>query len=196
MPKKHNSQHRVGEIGEAAFLLTATQRGLLVSKPFGDKESYDFIVDNGTRRLRVQVKTTGKRASRASYHVTIARGTAKSTPYKKRDLDFLVIHVLPERIFYILPHKALAGRVALSVPSSRRKKPSPFAQHRERWDLLLGTNDARANDSRRNDPPQTIQAAADPNYAAPKSPECPIQARFWLKWGFAPVPDAPVKSLS
>jgi len=170
MPKKHHSTHRVGEIGEAAFLLKASQRGLIVSKPFGDKESYDFIVDNGTRRLRVQVKTTGKRASRASYHVTIARGTAKSTPYKKRDLDFLVIHVLPERTFYILPYKALAGRVALSVPSTHRKKPSPFAQHHERWDLLLGTadlrtsdprtDDPRTDDPRTDDPPQTIQAAA------------------------------------
>ena len=37
---------RRGEIGEISFLQRASQKGLRVSRPFGDSDAYDFIVDN------------------------------------------------------------------------------------------------------------------------------------------------------
>jgi hypothetical protein len=158
-----NARHRVGEIGEAAFVLKATQLGLRIAKPLSGKESYDYIVNNGRDRHLVQVKTTSKRASKTAYHVTIARGATKSVPYRKSDFDFLVIYVIPEQTFYVLPQKALAGRVAISVPSTRRKNLGPFAQHLEHWALLLPKPRPRSKGL-------TLQASADPAYPDPTAP--------------------------
>jgi PD-(D/E)XK endonuclease len=37
---------RTGERSEAAFLYQASQRRFAISKPWGDTERYDFILDN------------------------------------------------------------------------------------------------------------------------------------------------------
>ena len=163
-----NARHRVGEIGEAAFVLKATQLGLRVAKPLSDKESYDYIVDNGRDRHLIQVKATSKRASKNAYHVTIARGTRKDVPYKKGELDYLVIYVDPEQTFYILSRRALANRVALSVPSLNRKNLGRFAKHHERWDLLTG--------KKYKPTPGTVdlQASADPA-ASPCGADTPVR---------------------
>jgi hypothetical protein len=48
---------RRGEIVEIAFLYTVANMGFAVTKPYGDSEPYDFIVDSGNRLWRVQVKS-------------------------------------------------------------------------------------------------------------------------------------------
>ena len=45
------------EMAEAAFVAKAVSLGLCVSKPWGESQRYDLIVDNGRRLLRVQVKS-------------------------------------------------------------------------------------------------------------------------------------------
>ena len=42
-----NARHRIGEIGEAAFVLKATQLGLHLARPLSDKQGYDYISYNG-----------------------------------------------------------------------------------------------------------------------------------------------------
>ncbi len=44
-------------MAEAAFVAKAVSLGLCVSKPWGESQRYDLIVDNGRRLLRVQVKS-------------------------------------------------------------------------------------------------------------------------------------------
>ncbi|PYV58682.1 MAG: hypothetical protein DMG91_03215 [Acidobacteria bacterium] len=56
-PRPKNTK-RTGELSEAAFLHKAVAEGFGVAKPWGDSERYDFILDNGDRLLRVQVKCT------------------------------------------------------------------------------------------------------------------------------------------
>jgi hypothetical protein len=50
---------RTGEHSEIAFLYRADQRQFAISKPFGDSERYDFILDNRPRPVvtlnRIQV---------------------------------------------------------------------------------------------------------------------------------------------
>src|SRR5213592_1586521 len=55
---KRVNTKRKGELSEAAFLLKAASLGFGVAKPWGDSERYDFILDNGHRLLRVQIKAT------------------------------------------------------------------------------------------------------------------------------------------
>jgi hypothetical protein len=53
---------RTGEHSEIAFLYRSDQRQFAISKPFGDSEKYDFILDNRPRPkvklFRIQVKCT------------------------------------------------------------------------------------------------------------------------------------------
>ena len=44
--RKPPNPKRTGEHSEVAFLYRANQRRFAISKPFGDSERYDFILDN------------------------------------------------------------------------------------------------------------------------------------------------------
>src|ERR1700675_2682302 len=49
---------RRGELAELAFLKKAIGMGFLVSKPWGDSDRYDFIVDGGGKRWRGRGRPT------------------------------------------------------------------------------------------------------------------------------------------
>jgi hypothetical protein len=46
MSKPPHNPKLIGERAECAFMHQALERGLIVSKPFGDSAPYDFIIDN------------------------------------------------------------------------------------------------------------------------------------------------------
>lgn len=111
----------------------------MVAKPWGDSERYDFIIacPNHSPEFfwRVQVKCTeiiraGAYEVRAAY--TIGKGRAT---YTSDDIDFLVAHVVPRNIWYVLP-------VAACMPSPMLRfypdgaRCSRFEQYREAWHLL------------------------------------------------------------
>src|SRR5205823_4773765 len=47
-----------GEWAESVFMVRAGERGLQVSKPWGDSRSYDFVVGRPGHFVAVQVKCT------------------------------------------------------------------------------------------------------------------------------------------
>ena len=47
----------IGEISEAAVALAFLKKGYSISKPFGDNQRYDLLVDDGIKIHRVQIKT-------------------------------------------------------------------------------------------------------------------------------------------
>jgi hypothetical protein len=105
-----DARHRVGEIGEAAFVLRAIRMGLKVARPLSGREGYDYILDNGRRRCwRVQVKATETRSSKTSYHINAGKGADQKTAYAWGEIDFFVIVILPEDTWFILPWSALKG---------------------------------------------------------------------------------------
>ena len=46
-----------GELGESLFLYKMLEINIPVSKPFGDNQQYDFIIDINNKLYKVQVKT-------------------------------------------------------------------------------------------------------------------------------------------
>ncbi len=138
-PQRKNTK-RTGEYSEAAFLLKATGLGFRVAKPWGDSERYDFIVACATENSpeffwRVQIKCTEITRARA-YEVRAAYSVGKGrATYTACDIDFLVAHVVPRDIWYVLP-------VAACMPSPMLRfypdgaRCSRFEQYREAWHLL------------------------------------------------------------
>jgi len=130
---------RRGELAELAFLHRASKLGLKVSKPYGDSDLYDFIVDTGRRLLKVQVKSTGHVASPGVYSVNAGRHLCGGVvPYKRSQVDFMVVHIVPEDGWYILPMRVVGWRVSLRLPSSEHAKAGAYGKYREAWGLLEG----------------------------------------------------------
>jgi PD-(D/E)XK endonuclease len=153
-PNRPNTK-RTGERSEAAFLYQASQRRFAISKPWGDSERYDFILDNRPQPqvhlFRIQIKCTdclraGAYETRATYTVGKRRAV-----YTKRDIDFIAAHVVPLNIWYIIPVEVCTPQPMLRFYPHRQAKKMRLEKYREAWHLL--------------DPPLTIQACIDPDYA-------------------------------
>jgi len=134
-PARRRETKRRGEEAELVFQLAAVRRGFKVSKPHGDSYRYDFVLDNGERLWRVQVKSTSNFHDGA-YHVNCGRRLNQSAvPYKKSQIDFLVVYVVPEESWYIIPVADLERRVSLLIYPKESSK-GLYGTYREAWSLF------------------------------------------------------------
>jgi len=141
-PKRKNSK-RTGELSEAAFLHKARSLGFKVCKPWGDSERYDFILDNGHRLWRVQVKCTEQlRAGGYDIQPSYVNPRGDKTSYTAEDIDVLIAHVVPVDAWYVVPVEALAFKSLHFYPDHFCPR-ARFEQFREAWRLLQAKNDPK-----------------------------------------------------
>jgi hypothetical protein len=153
---------RRGEISELAFALAAARHGFGISKPFGDSERYDIILDPGhvlpvipteaerqraqwrdllfpstrPRLIRVQVKSTNSLLF-GLYHVGLQRKlNGRVVRYELSEIDFVAAYVIPEDSWFLFPFPHILGRTALLLNPKRRRKPHPYDSYREAWHYL------------------------------------------------------------
>jgi PD-(D/E)XK endonuclease len=137
-PRKHPNTKRTGELAEAAFVVKAAGLGFAVSKPWGDSERYDFILDAGHRIWRVQVKCTESLNANGYQVQSTYTDQKKKGHYTSADIDVLVAYILPLDLWYVVPAQALPASASLRFypngnPSGRRPR---FEQYREAWPLF------------------------------------------------------------
>ena len=70
--------------------------GFGVSKPWGDSERYDFILNAGRVLWRVQIKSI---FSRRYYQISAAGSSG--IPYTSDEIDFLVVYISPRDMWYV-----------------------------------------------------------------------------------------------
>jgi PD-(D/E)XK endonuclease len=137
--KEPRNSKRTGELSEAAFLHKAVSLGLKVTKPWGDSERYDFVVDAGRRLWRVQIKCTA--AIRAGgYHIQpihFVYGKSKVV-YTAEDIDVLAAHIVPLDVWYVVPVQALAQGRSLRLYPDGGCERARFEKYREGWDFFRG----------------------------------------------------------
>jgi hypothetical protein len=127
---------RRGEVSELAFALKAASLGIAVAKPYGDSEAYDFIVDTGARLLRVQVKSTSS-PGRHKYNIGLQHFWGKGClAYTAKEIDFVVAHIVPRDLWYVLPVRSFVGRRQLRVYPDGCRSGGRFEKYREAWHLL------------------------------------------------------------
>ena len=146
---------RYGEVGELAFVLKATSLGFNPSRPYGARLPYDFLLDCGSRVLRIQVKSvfTNRSGHQNRFHVNVCQTRRTGTvAYNVGDIDFIVAYVAPHDAWYVLPVRALLGRKAINVyPIGKtRNNGGCFEKYREAWHLL------------RSDPTPTMSSRPEP----------------------------------
>ena len=140
---------RRGELAELAFTLKAASLGFGVSKPYGDSERYDFILDSrdliapptiSSPLWRVQVKCSTQLID-GLYRVNAHRRIhGRAVPYQLSEIDFLVAYIIPEDSWFILPLPAILGRTSLLFRRKRDRKPGLYDPYREAWPLLRPKN--------------------------------------------------------
>jgi hypothetical protein len=153
---------RTGERSEAAFLNKASSLGFGVAKPWGDSERYDFILDNGRQLIRIQTKATSSlRAQAYETRATYTTGKSRAV-YTRQDVDFLVAHIIPLDVWYVIPVEICTPAPMLRFYPHREAKKMRLEPYREAWHLL---------DPPTNTPPPppnspiSLYACVDPEYS-------------------------------
>lgn len=127
---------RRGEIAELAFTHKAVSLGFAVSKPYGDSQRYDFILDSGTALYRVQIKSSSALIN-GFYHVNADRRTGRGkVPYLPSEIDFLIAYVIPDDTWFILPIDVVSGHSSLFFNPRNHYRSGLSSPYREAWDLL------------------------------------------------------------
>jgi len=111
-----------GEWVESLFLARANEPGIIVSKPWGDSRSFDFVVGRPGRFCAVQVKcTTAKLRYGAGYICKVCGNKNKRYPHGS--FDFPAAYVVPKEVWYIIPeNKGLGNEDRLSRYRARQSE--------------------------------------------------------------------------
>ncbi len=120
-----------GEWAEMRFMERAAERGLCVSKPWGDSSSYDFVIGRPGHFVSVQVKSTVCQSG-GGYECCI-RGR-KNEAYEPGSFDFLAAYVVLRDAWYIIPAGAVLGKETVALFS--QSKHAKYEGYREAWHLL------------------------------------------------------------
>lgn len=130
---------RLGEIAEAMFLAKVAGLGFGVTKPWGDSEPYDFIVDvhGGHAGLwRVQVKSAHREGKQRGYSFHAHGHDLRA--YRERDVDALVALVVPENAWYVFPMRVFRKKRSVRLYPGSRRKRSRYERFRDAWGLWRG----------------------------------------------------------
>ncbi len=119
-----------GEWVESVFMVRAGEQGLVVSKPWGDSRSYDFVVGRPGRFVSVQVKSTTVESG-GGYACAIRK---QNQGYARGSFDFVAAYVVQEDVWYILPASAIRGKESVGLCSNSTQ--AKYEAYREAWHLL------------------------------------------------------------
>jgi len=90
---------------------------------------------------RVQVKSAYK-ASRRGYAIRACGNRNRGEEmYTAAEIDVIVVYLVPEDAWYVIPIRALGKRYCLYFhPNGRRREMYQYEQYREAWWLLKAKN--------------------------------------------------------
>jgi PD-(D/E)XK endonuclease len=130
---------RKGLIAELIFVVKAASMGFAVSKPYGDCEPYDVIIEDNGRVFRIQVKSVFT-TSRWGYSVCVTRKRHQKSgvAYSPHEIDFIAAYVVAHDTWYIIPVAEVANltNIRLYPEGAKRSDGAHFEKYREAWDLL------------------------------------------------------------
>jgi hypothetical protein len=126
----------LGEFAEAEFLRTALGMGMAVTKPWGESQGYDFIVDATGKLTRVQVKAAFRQGRQGGYSLRTYRSSKEC--YTAREIDALAGYVAPLDAWYLFPVWMVRRVRSLKLFPGSKQRRSKFERWREAWWVLGG----------------------------------------------------------
>jgi hypothetical protein len=137
----------LGELAELAFCFKASSLGFGVSKPLGDNQPFDFILNAGHRLWKVQVKSTYHIDETCYFNTVRAAVGGRRQIYSAENIDVLAGWVMPLDVWYIIPVQAFAPRKGVEVYPHRPGSTGQYEPFREAW-CQLACSGERAADNR------------------------------------------------
>ena len=126
----------LGEFAEAEFLRTVLKMGMAVTKPWGESQGYDFIVDAAGKLTRVQVKAAFCRGKQGGYSLRTYRSSMEC--YTVKEIDALAGYVAPEDAWYLFPVREVRKVRSLKLFPGGKLGRSKFEKWREAWWVVTG----------------------------------------------------------
>ncbi len=152
-PRLRHSKAK-GEWAELVFMAKAIGLGFTVSRPYGDNQPFDFLVFcPGSKVSRVQVKSSWTKSDKVYRFKATGFGGRR---YRRGEVDFLVVFVVPEDAWYVIPRRQARYESQYVAPHNPRSR-AQWEKYREAWDLLRGCVPGYGIE---------LQACADPNLTA------------------------------
>ena len=136
--KQEKRTYKIGDISEAFFIGEAIKNKFIVSKPFGNAEKYDFVLDFKNKLIRVQVKTANffdKKCIGGRYMANIFSGKFHSAKkYNKKDVDYICLYVPATADWYIIPTNKLDSLHISVYP--HRNSNAKYEKFKNAWKIL------------------------------------------------------------
>jgi hypothetical protein len=119
-----------GSIAEAVIAAEATKAGARVWRPMAEGGRFDLIFEVGTRLLRVQCKSAGRRGD----VIVVATRTSRLTPrgyvrtmYDASEVDAIAVYCPETDGCYYLPIEEVRGRWEVRLRLARARNNQEFA---------------------------------------------------------------------
>ncbi len=121
LPKRDTKS--IGDRSELEVAVALARAGYVVSKPLGENQRYDLIIDDGARLSRVQVKTGRVRGSVVIFSCCSTHGHRRTIlqtrPYTGQ-IEFLAVFCPDNRKVYLLPEAHLGrSKIQLRLAATR-----------------------------------------------------------------------------
>lgn len=137
---------QIGEISEAFIIAELLKKGYSVSKPFGDNQKYDLIIDDGKNLLRGQCKTATLDDTVLQCPITRTKniwkkGERHRQPYSKNEVDVFLFYNLKLNKVYWVPFEVVENKNAsislrLEPPKNNQTKGIFLAKEFEIKEIL------------------------------------------------------------
>ena len=127
-----HSEKEKGYLAEMAFVTKAMSLGFNVCKPMGETAGFDFTVESGLEVKKVQIKSRWNKWERR-YSLRIS---GSKRPYRADETDFVIVYIVPEDAWYVLPVNVVAGRQIGHFYPHRSSSGGRLEMYREAWHLL------------------------------------------------------------
>lgn len=111
------SPHQMGKLAEAAILFRLTLHGFRVFRAVADGDRTDFVVLEGERFIKLQVKCVAEqsRGGLPSIKLWHVEGFQKQKRYTEVEVDFIVGYWLYNDTAYVYSMKELEGNLAVKT---------------------------------------------------------------------------------
>ncbi len=139
--RRWNTTKCRGELSEYAFVYKAASLGFGVARPYSEGEQFDFILisrgwPEGDKLWRIQVKSTTAKLGALYRAMAQRRSRGRWVTYLPTEIDFIVVHVVPEDSWFVLPIRDIVGRMNLLFTPKERPQNGKLDGYREAWHLL------------------------------------------------------------
>jgi hypothetical protein len=128
-----NDMH-LGKIAEHQFIVDASKRNLLVSRPVHDFRGYDLIVQGNAKLYKIQIKSTRQKAAgKNSYRFSCSRGSKSKQAYTKDHVDYFAFYIFELNAWFIVPIFEIKTKNINIFP---HKPDHKYTKYLEAWHLI------------------------------------------------------------